>query len=234
MKKICAALILSIFISVTYAQSNFYKLGVGLGAGGTYSFTDVKQGNFGLAGYATAEYYFTPFITGSLELQMGTVKGGNIKTDSHNREFTNGYKAITLGGKARLGQLTDFYYNDFLNYIKGFYIGTGAGVIVNKMKSIVRVKPDGSGYVFPGSDNSVNAVVPINVGIDFYFPDQWGDIRYVVNVNYQTNFTFGEGLDGYNDPKTKFKNVSPDLYTYFSVGVRYNFGFVGLTNKPIR
>ncbi|MCJ0742062.1 hypothetical protein [Pedobacter montanisoli] len=234
MKKICAAFILSIFTSVTYAQSNFYKLGVGLGAGGTYSFTDVKKGKFGLAGYGTVEYYLTPFITSGLELQMGTVKGGDVKTDPHNREFFNTYKAITLGGKVRLGQFTDFYYNDLLNYTKGFYIGTGVGVILNNMKDIIRTKPDGSGYVFPGKDKSVNAAVPINVGIDFYFPDQWGDIRYGININYQTNFTFGEGLDGYDDPKTKFKNVSPDLYTYFSVGVRYNFGFMGLTSKPVR
>lgn len=37
----------------TAAQSNFYKLSAGSGAGITQSFTEVKKHDFGLAGYGT-------------------------------------------------------------------------------------------------------------------------------------------------------------------------------------
>ncbi len=236
LKRYYLACLLALFISSTFAQSNFYKLSAGGGFGGTYSFTDVQKGAYSMAGYANLDYYFTPFITAGLELQTGLVKGGNRITDPHSREFTNGFMSFALNTKFRAGEFTNFYYNEFLNYTKGFYLGTGIGMIQNNMNSIVRTKinPNGSIYTFPGDDKSTNIVLPINVGIDFYFPDGWGEIRYMINLNYQTNFVFGEGLDGYNDPKTIFKNSSPDLYNFLSVGFKYTFGSVGLTSKNLR
>ncbi|MFN0290624.1 hypothetical protein [Pedobacter helvus] len=236
MKKRYLALLLVLFTVTAFGQSNFYKLSVGAGTGGTYSFTDVQKGSFGFASYANLDYNFTPFITGGLEIQMGLVKGGNRVTDPHKREFTNAYQAVMLNTKFRAGEFTDFYYSDFLNYTKGFYLGTGLGYIKNNMNSIVREKLDESGnlYTFPGDDKSSGIVIPINIGIDFYFPDGWGDIRYTLNFNYQTNIVTGEGLDGYNDPKTKFKNNAADIYNFLSVGFKYNFGPKGLTNKTIR
>lgn len=206
-------------------------MSVGGGIGGTYSFTDVKKGSFAYAGYGSFDFYFTPFITAGLEAQMGIIKGGDKVNDPHLREFTNAYKAFILNGKVRAGEFTDFYYSDFLNYTKGFYIGTGLGIIQNNMNEVVRYK---GSYKFPGEDKSTNIVLPINVGIDFYFPNGWGDIRYVLNINYQTNFAFGEGLDGYNDPPAKFQNNAPDMYNFFSVGFKYTFGYKGLTGKSIR
>ena len=234
MRKYLYTLLLSLSITTSFAQSNFYKLGIGAGTGGNYTFTDVKKGAFSLSSYASFDYLFTPFISGSLEAQFGTLKGGDVITDAHLRQFENGYMAIMVNGKVRAGQFTDFYYNDFLNYTKGFYVGTGIGLIQNNMNKIVRVKPDGSNYIFPGENKSSNLLVPVNVGIDFYFPDSWGDTRYVLNFNFQGNITFGEGLDGYNDPQTMFKNSSPDMYTYLSVGFRYSFGPLGLSRKSIR
>jgi hypothetical protein len=226
--------LLSAFTLTSVAQTNFYKLSVGGGAGANYSFTDVKKGTFSSAGYVNFDYLLTPFITAGMEIQVGTIKGGSRTKDAHLREFTNGYKSFVINGKVRAGQFTDFYLNNFLRYTKGFYLGTGFGIIQNNMTDIIRVKPDGSNYIFPGKDKSTNIVVPLNFGSDFYFQDKWGDIRYVVNVNFQGNVTFGEGLDGYNDPQNIFKNVSPDVYTYLSVGFRYMFGSVGITDRGIR
>jgi len=231
LKRHYLALFLTVFAIASFGQSNFYKLSVGAGAGGTYSFTDVKKGKFGYAGVANADFYFTPFISGGLEIQQGLIKGGDRFKDPHQREFTNSFLAIALNAKFRAGEFTDFYYSDFLNYTKGFYLGTGLGVIKNNMNQIVRYK---GSYEFPGDDKSTNVVLPINIGIDFYFPDGWGDIRYIFNINYQTNFAFGEGLDGYNDPPTKFQNNAPDMYNFLSIGFKYTFGPKGLTSKSIR
>lgn len=220
-----------------FGQSNFHKLGVGVGVGGNYSFTDVQKGGFSKSFQGNLDYFFTPFISAGLEAQMGIIKSDS-KPDEHGRMFENGYKAFMLNAKVRAGQFTDFYYSDFLNYTKGAYIGTGVGYIQNNMNVVVRDKmlEDGSIYPFPGQDKSSSLMVPINLGIDFFFSDGWGDMRYAININYQTNFTFGEGLDGYDDTQTIRKNIGSgaDMYNVLSVGVKYTFGFKGLTTKTMR
>ena len=220
--------------AVALGQSNYYKVGIGGGLGGTYSFTDVYRGSFGYAGYGGVDYYFTPFITAGLEVQKGIVKSQDYTKDPHLRSFTNSYMAVGANFKFRAGEITDYYYNDFLNYTKGFYLGTGLGYIQNNMTSIIRVKPDGSNYIFPGEDKGSSIYLPINVGIDFYLPDGWGNARYILNLNFQSNFVFADNLDGYNDPKTRFKNQFPDMYNFFSVGFKFNLGPMGLSSKTFR
>ncbi len=244
MKKHYLALLLVVLAVSASAQSNFNRLSVGVGAGGVYSFTDTRFGAFSYAVAGNIDYHITPFITGGLELQGGTIKGGGQGgvPDIHGRQFTNTYKALSVNGKFRAGEFTDFYYSDFLNYTKGFYLGVGVGAVMNDLTApgaIIRDKPQASSpnglYTFPGLSKSTNMLVPINVGIDFYFPDGWGDIRYIFNINYQTNFTFGEGLDGYNDSKAAgFKNLAPDMYNFLSIGAKYTFGPKGLSGKSIR
>lgn len=244
LKKHYLALFLIVITVRAFGQSNFYNLSLGGGVGGTYSFTDVQKGGFALGYVGNLDYHFSPFITAGIELQKGTIKGGGNggnTPDEHGRVFTNSYMAYNVNFKFRAGQITDFYYSDFLNYTKGFYLGTGVGMINNSVKNITsKAAIDGNGnpytYDFPLADKKSNMVVPLNIGIDFYFPDGWGDIRYIFNVNYQANWTFGEGLDGYDDTKTIRRNVgsAPDIYNFLSVGFKYTFGPKGLTGKSIR
>ncbi len=236
LKRYYLALIFTALLSPAFAQSNFFLISGGVGAGATYTFTDVQKGGFSFATQVALDYNFSHFITAGLEFQTGTAKGGSVVKDPHTREFINAYTAFMFNTKVRAGQFTDFSYNNFLNLTKGAYIGTGVGMVQSNMTKIVRQKeqPDGSIYTFPGTDKGSSAVVPINLGIDFFFPDDWGDIRYVLNVNYQTNFVLADNFDGYNDPKTMFANKSPDMYNFFSVGIKYHFGPKGITSKSIR
>lgn len=237
MKKIAICLLLALATVVSQAQVNFYKLTVGAGVGPTVSYADVRENSQSFAGYISADYNFTPFITAGLEFQAGQVKGGDIVTNPHNRQFKNNFKAFSVNAKVALGQFIDYSQSDVLNLFKGLYIGTGVGAINNNMKYVVRYKPNTQagypplGYEFPGKDKSTNLLVPINAGINFFFNDSYGDKRFALNVNYQANITFGEGLDGYDDPLAIFANKASDIYTLFSVGVKYNFGPVGLTKK---
>jgi hypothetical protein len=48
--------------------------------------------------------------------------------------------------------------------------------------------------------------------------------KFGIDIGYQHYVTFGEGLDGYEDPTSKFKNNAPDQYRQFSIGLKYNFG----------
>lgn len=231
MKNLFLAILLSFSATGLLAQSNFDKIGIGVNAGVTYGFGDATPGKFAPSFGIVGDYFINPFITAGLDLQVGKISGGGFERDPHTREYENSYMSYALNGKVRLGMLTDFYYNDFLNLTKGFYLGTGFGIIQNNMTKITRVSYNG--YTFPGEDKSTNLVVPINMGIDFFFFNQWGDPKYVVNVNLQQSFVFGEGMDGYNDPPP-FKNLAPDTYTFITVGFKYTFGPQGLANKTYR
>lgn len=242
MKRYQLTLLFLVLISTLQAQMNYNRATIGLGAGVVHSYTDVREGAYTAAFAANLDYHLKFFITAGLEVQAGSIKGGGKDgaPDIHGRKFENSYKAFTINTKIRAGEITNFYYNDFLNYTKGFYLGLGVGAIQNDLTApggVIRDKinpADNSIYTFPGESKSTNILVPLNLGIDFYFPDSWGDIRYILNINYQTNVVFGEGLDGYNDPKSKFKNLAPDMYNFLSIGGKYTFGPKGLSKKTIR
>lgn len=214
------------------SQSNFYKISAGGGFGVTQSFTDVKKHDFGLAGSGVLDYYFTPFISVGLEGQMGEINGGDAKKDPYGRQFINSYKALNLNAKFALGSLIDYNPGSFANSIKGLYFGTGLGAVMNSVNNVRRSTLEQE-KPFPGKNESTDMLVPINLGINFYFADKSGYTRYILNFNYQSNFTLGEGLDGYDDSSIKFKTGKPDIYTYFSAGLRYQFGNMGLTSKTI-
>lgn len=220
-------------LSTSQAQSNFYKIGLGAGAGITQSFADVYKKDFGSAFYGTADYYFTPFLSLGLEAQQGTIKGGDVNTDPHGRQFKNNYRALNLNGKLQLGALVDYQHSRFANAIKGLYAGLGIGAIQHRHRNPIRTR-EGDNYYFPGKDFSKEIFAPLNIGINFYFPDFSGTYRYVLNANYQTNVTFGEGLDGYDDSIRTLKSGNPDIYTYFSIGLKYQFGPVGISSKSFR
>jgi hypothetical protein len=214
------------------AQSNFHKMTISAGVGITQSFADVVKNDFGTAGYGTFDYYLTPFLSLGFEGQMGEINGGDAFNDPYNRQFTNRYKAFNFNGKVSLGALIDYERTGFANAIKGLYIGAGAGVIMNSMKFIQRINTS-DGSKFPGLDNSKDLYIPLNLGINFNFMNRSGYYKYGININYQSNITLGEGLDGYDDSSITFKNGNPDIYTYFSLGFRYHFGSIGLSSKTL-
>ncbi|WP_316816671.1 outer membrane beta-barrel protein [Pedobacter nyackensis] len=232
MKSILISFLALLTCLKTNAQSNFYKMTIGGGAGLTQSFTDVAKHDFGLAGYGTFDYNFTPFLSLGFEGQMGEINGGDVYKDPYNRQFINRYKTFNLNGKVSLGALINYERTGFSNVIKGLYVGAGAGVVMNKMRFVVRENPE-SGYIYPGYDSSKDLLVPLNLGINFNISNKYGYYKYAINVNYQSNITLGEGLDGYDDSPVKFKNGYTDIYNYFSIGLKYHFGSIGLSTKTL-
>lgn len=228
---ITGCLLLLSFIPVK-AQTNFYKISAGGGFGVTQSFTDLKKHDFGLAGYGVIDYYFSPFISAGLEGQMGEINSGDVETDAAGRQSINTYKAINFNTKFGLGTLIDYSRGGFANTIKGLYLGTGLGMVMNSVNNVRKVSYEQE-IPYPGKSKSTDLLVPINLGINFYFPDRSGYCRYILNFNYQSTFTLGEGLDGYDNSSVNFKAGKPDVYTYFSVGMRYQFGSIGLADKTL-
>jgi hypothetical protein len=224
--------------AIGYAQSNFYKLGVAAGFGVTQSFGDVYNKGTSVAAYAAADYYFTPYVNIGLEYQRGKIIGGD-KDDItvYQRQFKNDYRALLVQGKAQLGILIDYQRSGFLNAIRGLYVGGGIGVVKNEHKSRVGVREGEDGQiieVFPGTASSKEVSLPLNVGINIYYPDRIGTNRFILNFNYQTNISFGEGLDSYDNSVNSFKTGVPDMYVFLTAGIRYQFGIVGLSRKSFR
>lgn len=227
MKKI-NLLFLVLFASISAsAQYNYYKFSAGAGLGITQYFGDVAENPIKKAITTSLDYNINPFVSAGIEYQFGSITGGDSVNNAHKRYFLNKYSAIIANGRIQLGQVVDADQGTVLYALRGVYLGTGIGFISNKMDPVVRVQP-GTGYVFPGEDKSSNLLIPANIGINFDIPDQWGFTRYKVGLNYQFNVTFGEGLDGYNDPPIKFKNNNPDMYGFASVSVKICFGPEGL------
>ena len=235
MKKFVFILFSIFSFSDAFSQYNFHRWSVGLGAGPNEPFSDVSRNKTGPAATLYSDFYFTPFVIGGVEAQFGNLTGGDRVLDPHLREFQNSYKAVIFTGKFALGQLLNYNRRSILNTFKGLYIGSGGGFIFNKMAFVTREKPDGfSGYIFPGKDSGVNLVVPAMAGINFNIVDGWGETRYILGAGYQMNLTFGEGMDGFNDPPEKFENNYNDMYSFTTLSLRYCFGKYGVHYRPFR
>ncbi|SDG07479.1 hypothetical protein SAMN05421827_103143 [Pedobacter terrae] len=222
--------LLFVFIgSFSFAQSSYFNMSYGFGGGINNSYTDVYQGSIGYTTYGVFDFHITPFVTLGLEGQYGLIQGGDIETDPNNRQFVNKYTALSANVKLMLGEVVDYYQSEFLYKIRGLYAGLGIGIINNNITDIVRIKPawaaSNPGYgPFPGENKTLNMMVPLNLGFNYYINDGYGYMRYVINFNAQSTVTLGEGLDGYNDVRTQFKNFSPDIYSSFTLGFRYMLG----------
>lgn len=230
LKKTISCICLLLICRTGFSQSNFYKFSAGAGFGPTVAYADLNEKSVRYGGYAELNFNFTFFVTAGIEVQIGQLKGGDPIRNSNGRAFTNNYQSATANVKLALGQLIDYSNHNFWHAVRGAYLGVGLGAIKNNLSAVVRYKPNTEtpnsplGYRFPGAEKSTNLLMPINAGINFYINDGQGTARYAFNLNYQTNLTFGEGLDGYNDPIGEFNNNAPDIYTLLSAGVKYNFG----------
>ena len=233
MRKFLLFFIACFICSAATAQYNFYRLSIGAGAGVSKAFGDLEKNYIRPTGLVSFDYNLTPFSSLSAEIQKGMLSGGdsvNTSIDLHKRFFKNSYTSLVLSGKVQLGEFVEFERSNPVYALRGFYIGTGVGVINSKMAEISRSKlrEDGSRYVFPGDDRGMELMVPVNTGISFNFVDKWGFTKFVLQFNYQMNMVFGESLDGYNDPPTIFKNNHKDFYSFTSIRFRYSFGPEGL------
>ena len=225
----------SIFLACSFyvtAQSSFHKISFGAGAGITRSYADLPEKNNAAAVYGTVDYQFTPFISLGLEVQQGQIKGGQNEVDPYGRRFKNDYRAITLNGKLALGSIVDYKNNPLFNHIKGLYVGTGFGFIQNRVNELLRGIENAPEQVYIPYNKE--PVIPLNIGMNYFFPDRYGQYRLVANINVQSNITIGEGMDGYDITTVTFRNGKPDIYSFFSLGIKYNFGPLGLSQKTFK
>ncbi|WP_431199345.1 hypothetical protein ACRQ5D_07535 [Mucilaginibacter sp. P25] len=241
MKKYFLLFVLACASFMAKAQSgfNYYEWGVGFGASYGRGFDDLNRQVWHPGGL-NLTYNYSPYVPMSLEFQFGTLEGGGRTPDKDQfgRYSKNNYKALVLHADLQLGEIIDYDNSGFLNVIKNFYGGAGIGAISNSMKDIQRTNlylfngPDT--YVFPGKSKSVNLMVPLRFGYEFKIYDDYDQVGYTITLGYQHSYTFGEGLDGYNDNTQKFKNNAPDQFAMFTIGFKYNFGNTVSYTKLVR
>lgn len=238
MLKRCILLIVAVSVSIAAnAQSgyNYNNFGFGFGVSGLRPQADLKKQYNDLGYHANFTYYYNPYVPIEIELQLGKLRGGgdNVADDKDTRKFLNTYKALMIHIDYQLGDAIDYQRNGFLNIIKNFYGGIGFGAILNSV-AVNRNSLLVPSYVFPGNNKSVNLIVPIRFGYEFKIYDYYGIPKFGINLGYVHNVTFGEGLDGYDDPNAKFKNNAPDQYRQVVIGLKYNFGYESGYDKTIK
>ena len=230
MKKILTIVFIFSLHIQTKGQSYYQKYDAGIKFGVNAAFTDLAKNKHLYSTALNISHFFNPYTAISVEGQFGKLKGGGVATDLHMRQYTNSYMAYYFQGRYYFG---NFLYNtrsDFFSAFKNFYISAGIGVIHNSISQNTRVKPDGTGYIFPGLDHSTDLLLPVDIGFDIPLYNRFGEYKWRICVSGQFLQTFGEGLDGYNDPPGKFSNKFPDSFATFLIGMKYSFGKLNYWN----
>jgi len=231
-KRTTLLMLFIIINAVALAQNGFdyHKFSLGSGAGATiaYGNTDTKVTKTALN--FNINYNATPFLTYTLETQVGQLAGGS-PYDYYQRQFTNTYFAVMTHVDLQLGELIDYEHNEVSNSLKNVYVGTGVGVMANVITYIQTTIPPGlssnGATDYPYSPASVNVVIPLRAGYEFKLYNNYDMPRYRLDFGYSFNTALGKGLDGY----TSLSAIK--FYSYLSV--TFKIGLGGTTNyrKPI-
>lgn len=239
---------------------NYAQYGLGFNLNSVTAKTDVPNQTSHPSYNFNFNYNYTPYTTFSLEYEFGRLSGGygdfyekalkgvsatdaNYATlvaaipiaykqvDPFLRYYYNDYQSIALHGDVQLGEFIDYENGGFIARVaKNIYVGSGVGMVYNKIVSINRFNAD-STYVYGGSDRSNNIFVPVRVGYQFKIYNSYDEPSISVNFGYQMNYVFGYGLDGYSDPQ--FTTRDFERFGGFHVGIKFNFGDVTSYRKAI-
>jgi hypothetical protein len=247
-------ILLSVFVfSVVLAKAqmgyNYKEYAIGLDFSYERGYTNVNRQDNHIATNINFIYNYSPYIPVAAELQFGTLSGGGIvpSKDRYGRQYTNNYEAFVLHADFQLGEVIDYSQSDILNILKNFYFGTGGGIVFNnntvqrtnlydgRVIDGEKTPNDGPAtYVFPGTNNSINFTLPLRFGYEFKLYNEYSEPYMAIDLGYVHNMVFGEGLDGYDDPPSIFKNNATNQYRQIVIGVKFNFGNITSYNKLIR
>lgn len=233
LKKLVLLLFLISSSAIVKAQYNYGDWAVGIYANSLKGYTDVYHNDYSISVNGTLVYNFTPYIPFALDLQVGTLKGGSNDTDPYHRYFVNSFQTLSVHGDLQLGEIVDYDNSWLLSALRGFYLGGGFGFVKNNITSVRRFALDVPDYKFPGKDNSINTMFSIRGGYEVKFFNYYDEPFMALDLGYIHNITYGEGLDGYDDPENKFKNNAPDMFRQITVGVKFFFGNTKSYTKPI-
>lgn len=218
---------------------NYKEFAIGLDLSYERGYTNVQRQDNHISENVNFTYNYSPYIPVTAELQFGTLSGGGLtpKLDRYGRQYTNQYEAFVVHADFQLGEVIDYSESGVLNILKNIYFGSGVGFVFNNntvQRTNIIAANGPTDYVFPGSDNSINLIVPLRFGYEFKIYNDFQEPYMAIDLGYVHNMVFGEGLDGYDDPSSKFKNNATNQYRQITIGVKFNFGNITSFNKLIR
>lgn len=222
--------------STEYAASNFYSLGVSIGATKVYG--DLSYSNPQPA-YAL---YLSKNLVGRLSMgwkfEVGDLSTRDPKT--HLRSF-NHYISLDQHFNLELGTFIGIFYPDyneniFTRILGGFYAGAGIGAINSDIKRIANTEfnTQNNGSIADANpailQGNMAIFFPINGGFAYHVKELWKFKGATFFGNFQYSYTMSDYIDGYKPP---FKaNKSNDVYTVMSLGFKFNLSGRGLNNMP--
>jgi hypothetical protein len=229
----------SVLVSKAQMGYNYKEFGVGLDIFSELGYTNVQKQYRHIGENLNFTYNYSPYIPVTAELQFGHLSGGGLTPalDKYGREYTNNYEGLIVHADFQMGEVIDYSQSDVLNILKNFYFGSGGGIIFNSntvQRTNIYPINGSTSYVFPGSNSSINLTVPLRFGYEIKFYNDFEEPYMAIDIGYIHNLVFGEGLDGYDDPSSKFKNNATNQYAQIVIGVKFNFGNVTSFNKLIR
>jgi hypothetical protein len=225
----------------TKAQAgyNYQEFGISAGASYMRGYTNIPRQDNQIGFNLNLIYNFNPYIPIELELQKGKLAGGGLTVDKDRfgRQYTNNIIAVYLHADIQFGSFIDYGDDWFSSTVKNFYVGSGIGFLRNNntvQRTNVILANGPLNYVFPGKDVSTNFSIPLRVGYEFKIFDSYNEPSMAIDIGYVHNLVFGEGLDGYDDPTSKFKNNATNQYRQITIGFKYYFGNVVSYNKLVK
>jgi hypothetical protein len=174
------------------------------------------------------DYNQTPFVNYIVEMQTGTLAGGNAAKDLLGRQFSADYTYYGLRIQVQAGELIDYSRSVVFNALKNFYAGVGIGMIYSNITSINRYSTLMPGYYTPGTNSASQLFLPARIGYELKIFNKNQRPDYKIDAGYQFNYVFGDELDGFK------AGTHNDAYGQFTIGVKISVGGVTSYRKEIR
>ena len=209
-------------IGYDYAR---YDVGASLGFNQFYGDVSTSTGTKAVS--FNFNYNQSPFLNYIFEAQFGKLAGGSAVNDPLGRQFSTDYQYYAFRIQLQAGEIIDYSQSPAANALKNLYIGTGVGILYNKISSINRYSVQYLGYYTPGLDKSNEAFIPIRFGYEFKIFNQYLRPDIKIDLAYQYNVVFSDELDGF---KAGHLN---DAYSQFTIGVKFSLGEVTSYRKQI-
>jgi hypothetical protein len=205
---------------VAKAQIGFNYDQWDIGVAGAYN--SVKSDAAPSTGTASVNFSLnfnqTPYLNYIFEVQAGKLEGGIGNADTTTgRQFSNSFTAFVFRIQIQAGEIMDYSESPFKNALKNFYVSPGLGYLVNNVKTNSYSLTSTNGYVL-GHAYSTEIFLPLRIGYEFKLFNSFKEPSVKIDLGYEYNYIFGDGLDGFSLGKGN------NAYSQFTLGVKFAIG----------
>jgi hypothetical protein len=215
------------FISKAQIGFNYAQYDIGFGASANAVFGDIKAIKITPSADFNLTYNQSPFINYIFDVQAGRLAGGDSLKDLYGRQFAGTFTSFIFRGQVQAGEFIDYSQSPFANAVKNFYLSAGVGYLVNHITNINRYSVLIANTYTPGLVNSDEVFIPAKIGYEFKIFNQYGQPSVRVDLGIEVNYMFSDELDGFQ------AGVHDDIYTQFTLGVKFALGGVTSYRKQI-